>query len=78
MYLLKDNDNIKPTSEGFFSLIYKNEYNEAIYEKKFILQYAEMTKNSEKTEVNIKNIGLLRQGLKFFAINIFSSYKLIL
>ena len=69
---------MKPTSEGFFSLIYRNEYNEAIYEKKFMLQYAEMTKNSEKTEVNIKNIGLLRQGLKFHAIRIFSSYKIIL
>ena len=46
--------------------------------KKLILQYAEMTKNSEKTEVNIKNIGLLRQGLKFHAIRIFSSYKIIL
>ena len=70
---------MKPTSEGFFSLIYKNEYNEAIYEKKLILQYAKMKKkNSEKTEVNIKNIGLLRQRLKFLAISIFSSYKLIL
>ena len=69
---------MKPTSEGFFSLIYKNEYNEAIYEQKLILQYAEMTKNSEKTEVNIKNLGLLRQGLKFLAIRIFSSYKIIL
>ena len=35
---------MKPTSEGFFSLIYKNEYNEAIYEQKLILQYAEMIK----------------------------------
>ena len=37
---------MKPTSEGFFSLIYKNEYNEAIYEKKIDIT---ICKNEKKT-----------------------------